>query len=106
MRATLIILSLLLIGDTLFASQISNPNLGVYLPALLGLLLLRSGCFTRPCSRLLCPGGLAALVRLALVGRLQRCSSWALFRSAACWWAPPDPAGSRRPGGGGAGRGP
>lgn len=67
MRATLIILSLLLIGDTLFASQISNPNLGVYLPALLGLPLLAVGVFYAPLRRFFARG-FGRLVRLALVG--------------------------------------
>ena len=67
MRATLIILSLLLIGDTLFASQISNPSLGVYLPALLGLPLLAVGVFYAPLRRFFARG-FGRLVRLALVG--------------------------------------
>lgn len=51
MNYTLIILGLVGIGDTLFASARSNYNLGVILPALLGIPLLLIGLLWRPlCS--------------------------------------------------------
>ncbi len=51
MRWALLTVGSLLILDTLLAGSISNPNLGVFLPALLGAAPLLVGLFYGPCLR-------------------------------------------------------
>ena len=50
MRWILIALGALLTLDTILVQTISNPNLGVYLPAIIGLPLLLIGLFWKPVS--------------------------------------------------------
>ena len=67
MRWILIALGALLTLDTIFVQTISNPNLGVYLPVLIGLPLLLIGLFWKPVNAFFATHA-GKIIRWVLIG--------------------------------------
>lgn len=67
MRILLIALGAFLVLDTLFVSQISNLNLGVIMPAIIGLPLLILGIFYDPVLRFFSSGVFGGIVKWAVI---------------------------------------
>lgn len=88
-RIALIILGVLGLADTAFVSTISNSNLGVLLPGILGLPLLLWGLFFPALGRVMPAGWFAALKWLLIAGY---CLALLLF---AVTWVVIDRAASR-----------